>query len=730
MTIKDVTVLEDLPLIDTTGDTSRKAVNTLPNTGQFIPSQLWQRISLGVVVALAAFLNFFMLQENGYGNTYYASAVRSMLQSWHNFFFVSFDPGGFVTVDKPPLGLWIQTGSAALFGFSGFSLILPQALAGIAAVVILYHLVNRRFGTTAGLLAALFLALTPIVVVMNRDNNLDMLLVVTMLLAAWFVTLAAETGRLRWLMLGMVMVGLGFNIKTLEAYLVLPALVVLYIVCAPLKWWKRLLHLGLALLVMLTISFAWITIVDMVPANERPYVGSSQTDSELELTLGYNGLERLLGQAFGRSTSTTSSTTSGTGATNQPAFGGGAGGAGIGGNSFNGGESASITRMFDVTLGGQVSWLLPLALVSLLALFWQSRWRWPLDYRWQAAILWGIWLLTMGGFFSVANFFHQYYLVVIAPAICVLAAIGLVMLWENYQQLRDWRSWILPLALLLTAAEQAYLLTAYGDYTSLLLTIAIVCGVAAALLVLARLVPAFKISAPFWSRSAIAIAVVALLLTPTLWSVISISQAVNATIPTGGPAVASTGFSGGQGGFPIGNAGSGGQPGGFPSGNAGAGGQPGGFPSGNAGVGGQPGGFPSGNGDAGGRSGGFGGGAFGTNSNQVDQALISYLEAHQGSARFLVATTNSMTAAPIIIQTGKAVMALGGFSGSDPILTQAELATLVKNGTVRFFLLDGTGGAGGQGQGSLTSWVTTNCSTVSSQLTGSTTTLYDCSTAS
>src|SRR5205807_1915393 len=152
-------------------------------------------------VVLAAILDFFQLDRAGLGNTYYAAAVKSMLTSWHNFFFVSLDPGGFVSVDKPPVAFWIQAASAKLFGFSGISLMLPQALAGVLSVALLYHLVARVFGRPAGLLAALALAITPVAVVDNRGNLIESMLVLALLLAAWAILRAAETGRLRWLLL-------------------------------------------------------------------------------------------------------------------------------------------------------------------------------------------------------------------------------------------------------------------------------------------------------------------------------------------------------------------------------------------------------------------------------------------------------------------------------------------------------------------------------------------------
>src|SRR5438876_903977 len=244
-----------------------------------VQTRPWHRVALGAILALAAFLDFFRLDREGLGNLYYATAVRSMLTSWHNFFFVSFDPGGFVSIDKPPLGFWLQAASAKIFGFTPFSIFLPQALAGVLSVLLLYYLVRRHFGVVAGLLAALALAISPISVLTNRNNTIDSTLVLVMLLGAWAVIRAAESGKLRWLLLCAVFVGLGFNIKMLEAYLVVPAYGLLYLLAAPRRIWVRIGQLALAALLMLTISLSWAVAVDLTTAASRPYVGSSQNNS-------------------------------------------------------------------------------------------------------------------------------------------------------------------------------------------------------------------------------------------------------------------------------------------------------------------------------------------------------------------------------------------------------------------------------------------------------------------
>ncbi|HEY1016800.1 MAG TPA: glycosyltransferase family 39 protein, partial [Herpetosiphonaceae bacterium] len=251
--------------------------------------------ALGAIVLLAAALRFANLGALGYANHYYAAAVESMLQSWRNFFFVAAEPGGAVSVDKPPVGLWIQAASALLFGVNGVGLLLPGLLAGLASVALLYHLVRRWFGAGAGLLAALLLAITPVAVAVDRNNTIDSLLIFVLLLTAWAFVRAAETGRLRVLLLGAALAGVGFNIKMLQAFLPLPAFYALYLFGARLGWGRKLAHLGAATLVLGAVSLSWALAVDLTPAELRPYVGSSTDNTVLELIAGHNGLDRLVG---------------------------------------------------------------------------------------------------------------------------------------------------------------------------------------------------------------------------------------------------------------------------------------------------------------------------------------------------------------------------------------------------------------------------------------------------
>ena len=648
------------------------------------PSRLWPRLGLGAVTLISIFMNFFQLGQNGFANLYYASAIRSMLDSWHNFFFVAYDPGGFVSLDKPPLGFWLQAISAKIFGFTPFSIFLPQALAGVLSVLLLYSLVRRHFGVVAGLLAALALAISPISVLTNRNNTIDSTLVLVMLLGAWAVLKAAEKGKLRWLLLCAVFVGLGFNIKMLEAYLVVPAYGLLYLLAAPRRIWIRIAHLALAALLMLTISLSWAVAVDLTPASSRPYVGSSQNNSELSLALGYNGIERLLGQVFGRSSNNTNAgNTSGNvtpgqvppsgtfnggdfprpegSSSGQPPQGfGGGNGSGGGGGSFNTGNPG-LLRLFNEPLGGQIVWLLPVALPGILALAWQRRPRFrgipEFSPQQHSLILWGVWLLTMGVFYSAASFFHQYYLSTFAPAICALFGIGIVVMWQDYRR-SGWRGWLLPLAFILTALEQIHIIVSNPDWGMWLIPlIAIPCTLAAAILFAARLFPLARIGSRVLVP-AVCAGLLALMLTSAVWSTIPVLANQASNLPVAGPS--------GQ------------------SGN------------------------------------GFGGG-----NSTADTTLIKYLEAHKGSAKYLVAVVSSNEADSIILATNQPVMALGGFGGSDPILTTSQLAALVKSGTVRYFLLNGTGGGGpgGGGQSALVTWIEQHATVVpSSQWQSSTST--------
>ena len=591
----------------------------------------WHELTLAAVLILSAFLNLFRLTSEGYGITYYAAAVKDMLTSWHNFFFVSFD-AGFVSVDKPPLGLWIQAASAKLLGFSSLSLLLPQALAGIFCVALLYYLVRRAFGPLAGLVAALALATAPIFVATSRNNTMDMLLVLSMLLAAWAFIHAAESGQLRWLLVGAVIVGLGFNIKMLEAFLVLPAFYLLYLVAAPVTLRRRFVHIGIATLMLLVVSLSWVVVVDLTPTDQRPYVGSTTDNTVTNLILHYNGLDRLWGISFRAGEA-------------MPA--GKLGGPGLG--TKQNGEPGPF-RLLNHQYAGQIGWLLPLAVVGLLAAGWQRRLRLPLDRRHQALVLWGTWFLTAAAYFSVAGGQHRYYTVMLTPAVAALVGAGLVELWSDYRN--SGRSgWLLPLALVGTAALQAHILVSYEGWSPILTPLILgLCFIAAVVLVILPLESKPKVGR--YAAVATAVGILALLIAPTVWASYQVFQGPREADPLAGPPSSQNT----QGDLTGGNAPGGGQ---VPFG----GGNPSEAPPSDDAAG-----------DAFGRS-------------VADPALMNYLLANQGDSKYLVAAARSSSADLIILSTDEPVISLGGYTGLDPVFTKKQLATLVNEGAVRFFLI-------------------------------------------
>src|SRR5579871_2917027 len=273
----------------------------------WVPTRPWRHwyvitewTCLALVLGLAGWFRLWNLQQNRWGTTYYSAAVRSALDSWQNFFYISFDPGGFVSVDKPPVALWVQVLSAKLFGFSQLSVLMPQAVMGILSVLILWHLVRRQFGTLAALLAALALAVTPISVAVDRTNNTDACLAFVLLLSGWALIHAAEKGSLWLLLLSMLLVGIGFNTKMLAAFVVLPTYYLVYLLGAPVTWRSRLGDLALATFVVFAVSLSWAIAYDLTPEENRPFVDSTQNNSMLTLIVQHNGLERFVRRGRGR----------------------------------------------------------------------------------------------------------------------------------------------------------------------------------------------------------------------------------------------------------------------------------------------------------------------------------------------------------------------------------------------------------------------------------------------
>jgi len=469
-------------------------------------------LPLGAILALAAYLDFWNLGRNGYANTYYAAAVRSMLASWHNFFFASFDAGGLVSVDKPPLALWAEAASAKLFGYSGITILLPEALAGVVAVWLLYLTVARVFGRPAALVAALALALSPVSVAVNRDNNPDALFACLLVGAAYAGVRAVQSGRLRWLLGAAVLVGLAFNTKMLAAGIVVPGLAAAYALLAPHRWRARLAHVGLGGVVLVLVSGAWIAAVDLTPAVDRPYVGSTTDNSALSLALGYNGLGRVTGQEGGTS------------------VGGGLGGA------FSG--TPGPLRLLNDALGDQGAWLLPLAIVGgLVALGLALRARRRPELATLTVL--GGWFVAGAAVFSLSSgIIHTYYLSALAPATAALVGIGALALWRNARA--GGRQLAFPLLALVATCWLEVALLRRSDYLPWLQALAIATTVAAAL-ALALLAPGGVRPdrlRRLLATGALGIGLAGLLAAPAAWAATTLKAPVNGVFP--GPGRASS----------------------------------------------------------------------------------------------------------------------------------------------------------------------------------------------
>lgn len=463
-------------------------------------------LSLTAIILLAAFLRFYNLGATGVGNEYYAAAVKSMLTSWHNFFFVAYEPGGSISVDKPPLGLWLEAASAALFGLNGFALAFPNALAGALSIPLLYSMVRKQFGTLAGLSAALALAVTPVTIAAERNNTMDGMLVFALLLAAWAVWKSVESGQFRYLLLGAFIVGLGFNIKMLQAYMILPALYALYFFGAKHSWGKRITHLALATALLLAVSLSWALIVDATPAAARPFIGSSTDNTVTELIIGHNGIRRLLGA----STLAGSSLLNGNGSSS---------------NLTQEVGNAGILRLFTDPLAAQASWLLPLALMGgalALALLGSKK----LTDKHLALLLWAGWLLPIAFYFTfTSGLWHAYYLIMLGPA---LAALVGATVWA-FEQLMDRQGsfgWGL-IALLsgITLGFEIFILMAHPSYlaaTSILMIFTWLVGIA-----LLKLRPAAWVPG---------LVLLSLLIGPLLWSgLTAFNPQPDVDLPRAGP---------------------------------------------------------------------------------------------------------------------------------------------------------------------------------------------------
>ena len=666
--------------------------------------------TLIVIAIMAASFALHMINIDAIGNAneYYTAAVESMLKSWSNFFFVAAEPGGSVTVDKPPLGLWIEAIFAYFLGVSGFSVSLPNILAGVFGIGLLYSMVKKYMGETAGIVAAFVMAITPVFIATNRNNTMDGMLVFTLLLAAWAFIKATESGKLRWLLLGAFIVGLGFNIKMLQAFLPLPAFYALYFFGAKVGWLKKLLNLGIASVLLVVVSLSWAVIVDLVPAENRPYIGSSDDNTVLGLIFGHNGISRLdnqrdnggtppsgtqpnqpsnagtppqqgqrqgpppaaleacEGQTLGASCSFTpqnGNTINGSCITppnqtglvcapqgvinqlpNQRPNGAPDGNTG-GGTPFSQETGTpGVLRFFTSPLSKQMSWLLPFALISVLLALFGSRIQLPVESGVHKALI-----LWGGWLLTCVVFFSMVSGIFHAYyAIMLAPALG-AMVGIGFAQLWSWGKTSSPgvIGLVLTVlVTLGFQIFAATQYNEFSWWM-LVTGL---ILGLGILLMAFA------RRIAYVTILSAALIIPMYWSVMTVTDGSNNNLPT---AYEGQTGNGQQDGFLA-----------SPSQNQ--------------------------NNDA--RNG----------DRVVDTDLLDFLQANTQGMKYLMAVPSSQQGAQYVIETGRPVLYMGGFNGSDPVVSADDLAELVANGDLRYILYGGERG----GNQDISNWLASSCTVV------------------
>lgn len=649
----------------------------------------WERPAyLGLLLATAVLL-LWDLGASGYANSFYSAAVQAGGESWKAFFFGSSDAGSSITVDKPPAALWPMMLSVRLFGLGAWQILVPQALMGVGTTAVLYAAVRRQFGPAAALISGAVFALTPVAALMFRFNNPDALLTLLMTVTVYCVLRALDGAHTKWLVWAGVAVGFAFLTKTLQAFVILPPLALLYGVCAPTRLRRRLGQLLLSGLAMVLAGGWWVSIVELWPASSRPYIGGSQNNSFLELTLGYNGLGRINGEETGS-----------VGGGGRAAVEGAAGGAPGGGGGMSWGETG-IDRLFSSNIGGQIGWLLPAALILLVAglvVTWRARRATDsLEGMARAAFLaWGGALLITALVFSyMQGIFHEYYTVALAPYIAALVGMGIAVLWEE----RGSRAASLTLAgtLALTSYWAFVLLGRSAEYVPWLRWLILTAGLGTALLL--------PFAARLGRRSALGVAAVGLgvaLAGPLAYCLTTMTTPHTGSIVTAGPAVA--GGRGGPGGGMRGFEMPGG--GGLPGGGGGA--APQGMPPGGAAPGGQAaGGNQPTNGNQptdGGRSrtgGGPGGGGMGglLGGTKTSAEATAALRADADRYTWAAAATGSQNAASYQLASRKPVMAIGGFNGSDPSPTLEKFKEYVSAGKIHYFIGQSSAGAGGEADG-------------------------------
>ena len=626
------------------------------------------RFALAAILSLAAMLTIWGLDRNGYANTYYAAAAQAAAADWRAMFFGALDAPGWITIDKPPLSIWVMGLSVRVFGLSAWSLLLPQALMGVATVGVLFAGVRRWAGARAGLLAALVLAITPVAVLIFRLDDPDALLTLLLVAAAWGLIRGIDSGQLRWLVLSGILVGMGFETKFLQAYLVLPAFALVLLVGGVGSLAHRIGSLVGAGIAVLVASSWWVAVVEAIPLAERPFIGGSATGGPLDLLVGYDGLGRILGEGAG----------------------GSAGPFGGAGALFGG--PAGPFRLLGTPWDGGIGWLLPLAMVltgiGLSLALRRARRTGRRDRQLLGYLLWGGWLVTHTVVFSLmSGIVHSYYAVTMAPAVAATVGMGMVDLW-TWRRHSTLGGVVLGACIVGTAWWADQVLSSIPGALPWVGPLALVLGLVGGLLVALPGSWVSRSGGPVVRRTTrigLACGLTAVLLGPAMWSLATASAAQTGGDPVPGPTQA------GQGGI---------------------------------------GGFVRG-----GLARGFGGAGLPVPGADVSRnGLATWLLAHRTTEDWIAAASGAMDAASLQLVAGRPVMAMGGFVGSDPSPTQAQVQELVAEGRLRYVLLSRGQGLGaflgGSNNRSRDEWVRSACVAVTDPSLGGSAgqraALYDC----
>ncbi|MDQ1128325.1 glycosyltransferase family 39 protein [Microbacterium sp. SORGH_AS_0888] len=595
---------------------------------------------IGLVVLGVAAFALTAWGVAGSMSEYYGAIALSMSRTWTNFFFGAFDPAGTVTLDKIPGSFWIPALAVKIFGFSPAAVIIPNALAAVGAVLVAAFTARRLVGVTTGLLAGAIVATTPILVAVARSNQPESFFVLALSLVAWAAVRAVERASLRWYIVAGLMVALAFQTYMLEAWAVWPALAAAYL-CTRQRWWRRIWHSLVAGTISLAASVVWVTVVSLIPASARPYVGGTNGNNPWEMVFGYNGLGRF------------SATTSDDGAYRSftPAFSG----------------SPSVFRLFNEQLAGQIAWLIPAAALAIVVLA-VLRWRPPI------VVFLGGWLVTDAVMFSVVAGMHQFYTASLAIPLALLISLAFGV--ARSRGLR-WPRIALLATGAVTAVGVASLYSAPSPAIAWVQAALALGGIA--LISVERR----------WMRLRAVTAIVVtagMLLTPAAWSLVTVwsPSSINPT------AAGVAGIDGGPGGFGA----FGGTRPGAGVGAPGAGFRADGGMRGARGLG--AGATPNGTGR---RAPSGAGSPFGASSTSANAALLEYLEAYRtDKTEYLVATFGAQTAASLIVESnGGSVLPIGGFDGSDSVPTLAQFQQLVADGKLTYVLGSGMGGGFGRG---------------------------------